>query len=159
VGEPLKTVRRAAKKAKVRAVPSAVLNSKATPLAREILAMPDEAGKVCLEEAVATVETGDAPVRRAAQGWAAGDVATALTSPRTGDRCLAAVPGAGALRRDAIAARRTRWRRRWAGRGTAWRCCPCARCWRTRACSRDCGPRLQGRNAGIGRYRLRFRPR
>lgn len=100
--QPLKTIERAAKKAKVRTESAVTLTSKAVPLAREISRMSDAAGQSCLEDAVETVETGDTVVRRAAQAWAAGDVATALTAPRSGDRCLAAVPGAADLLRDSL---------------------------------------------------------
>jgi uncharacterized protein YbaP (TraB family) len=101
--EPLKAVRRAAKRAKVKTEPALVLKDRAVPLARALSALPDTVGVACLEDAVEAVEGGDGALRRAAAGWAVGDVATALTSPRTGDRCLAAIPGAGALKREALA--------------------------------------------------------
>jgi hypothetical protein len=43
------------------------------------------------------VEAGDARARRAAEGWARGDVATALTAPRGFDRCLLVLAGGAEL--------------------------------------------------------------
>jgi hypothetical protein len=51
----------------------------------------------CLGWALDDVEAGEAPARRALEGWARGDVATALTEPRGFDRCLQVLSGGAEL--------------------------------------------------------------
>jgi hypothetical protein len=51
----------------------------------------------CLGWALDDVEAGEDRARRAAEGWARGDVAAALTAPRGFDRCLLILAGGAAL--------------------------------------------------------------
>lgn len=55
----------------------------------------------CLEAAVSDVEAGVGPYRRAAEGWARGDVGAALGQPRGFDKCLLVLSGGPALWRNA----------------------------------------------------------
>jgi len=55
----------------------------------------------CLEGAVSDVEAGVGPYRRAAEGWARGDVGAALNQPRAFDKCLLMLSGGAALWRTA----------------------------------------------------------
>lgn len=56
----------------------------------------------CLGWALDDIEAGTAPAKRAAQGWARGDVAAALTAPRNFDRCLLVLAGGPQLWRSAV---------------------------------------------------------
>jgi hypothetical protein len=70
----------------------------AMPLARTAMAgMTSVAQQDCLGWALDDVEAGEGRARRAAEGWARGDVAQALTAPRAFDRCLLALAGGAAL--------------------------------------------------------------
>ena len=64
------------------------------PFARTALASLTPATEgACLASALDDAEQGPDAFRRAAQGWARGDVATALTAPRHFDRCLLLMAG------------------------------------------------------------------
>ena len=84
----------------------------AVPLAKTATAaMTPATQQACLGWALDDVEAGEAPARRALEGWARGDVATALTAPRGFDKCLLALSGGAAIwnrasqdQADAIAA-------------------------------------------------------
>lgn len=102
-GQPLRAIRAAAKKAKVKARPAMVINTTATSLLGELKEIPQVAALACLDHAIAETEAGAEATRRAGRAWATGDVAGALAAPRSADMCLAAVPGAAALKRDALA--------------------------------------------------------
>lgn len=54
----------------------------------------------CLDGALDDVEAGPQRARRAAEGWARGDTAAALTAPRNFDRCLLILSGGAALWRN-----------------------------------------------------------
>jgi len=70
----------------------------AMPLARTAMSgMTPAVQQDCLGWALDDVEAGEARARRAAEGWARGDVAEALTAPRAFDRCLLALAGGAAL--------------------------------------------------------------
>jgi hypothetical protein len=56
--------------------------------------------QACLGWALDDVEAGEARARRAAEGWARGDVATALTAPRGFDGCLLVLTGGAELWND-----------------------------------------------------------
>lgn len=56
--------------------------------------------QACLGWALDDVEAGEARARRAAEGWARGDVAVALTAPRGFDRCLLVLTGGAQLWTD-----------------------------------------------------------
>ena len=64
------------------------------PLMGAVAATPAAAGRICLDEAIQTVEAGPGGVLAATRAWAGGDVAGALGAERTYERCLAATPGA-----------------------------------------------------------------
>jgi len=64
------------------------------PLIGAMARTSPEAGRVCLDEAIGTVDAGSAGVLAATRAWAAGDVAGAVGAERTYERCLAATPGA-----------------------------------------------------------------
>lgn len=64
------------------------------PLMGAVARTSQEAGRICLDEAIGTVEAGPAGVLAATRAWASGDVAGALGAERTYERCLAATPGA-----------------------------------------------------------------
>ena len=100
--EPLRTVRAAAKKAKVKSRPAFVVDQRASILLQGLKATPVETGRACVEAAVEEVEAGDAVVRAAAAAWAAGDVRIALGAPRSSEICFASLPGAGADKRTAL---------------------------------------------------------
>ncbi|WP_394761017.1 TraB/GumN family protein [Phenylobacterium sp.] len=70
----------------------------AMPLAQAAMAsLTPAAQQACLAWALDDVEAGEATARRAVQGWARGDVATALTAPRGFDKCLLILTGGGEL--------------------------------------------------------------
>jgi len=70
----------------------------AMPLAATAIgSMTPQVQQDCLGWALDDVEAGEARARRAAEGWARGDVAQALTAPRAFDRCLLALAGGAAL--------------------------------------------------------------
>jgi len=67
---------------------------RAMPLVRTAMASMTPASQAqCLGWALDDVEAGEAGARRAAEGWAQGDVAAALTAPRGFDRCLLILAG------------------------------------------------------------------
>lgn len=70
----------------------------AMPLVQTAMAgMTPQVQQQCLGWALDDVEAGEAPARRALEGWARGDVATALTEPRGFDRCLQVLSGGAEL--------------------------------------------------------------
>ncbi|MGZ6014731.1 MAG: TraB/GumN family protein, partial [Phenylobacterium sp.] len=70
----------------------------AMPLVQTAMAgMTPAVQQQCLAWALDDVEAGEAPARRALEGWARGDVATALTEPRGFDRCLQVLSGGAEL--------------------------------------------------------------
>lgn len=85
-------VRAEAGKAGVPAKPAGIYDF--MPFARMALSsMTPVTEGACLSAALDDVEAGAGVVRRAAEGWARGDVATALTAPRRFDRCLLLMAG------------------------------------------------------------------
>jgi hypothetical protein len=71
---------------------------KAMPLAQTAMKnMTPQIQQSCLGWALDDVEAGEPPSRRAAEGWARGDVATALTAPRGFDKCLLVLAGGAEL--------------------------------------------------------------
>jgi hypothetical protein len=66
-----------------------------------------EASLACLDNALAEIEGGQAPMREALDGWAGGDVADALEAPRGMELCSFSFPGQADLRRAAIDAQVT----------------------------------------------------
>jgi len=90
--EPDRTIERLARKYKVRARRAAVY--KAVPMIRALVKQhSDAAGLICLEGALAEVEAGPEPLRKAARAWADGDVRSAVYAPRESRRCIMALPG------------------------------------------------------------------
>jgi hypothetical protein len=89
--DPGKTIARLARARKVRTV-SKVYDL--GPVMGAAIRTPAGAQRTCLINALDEVESGGAGVRRAADGWAQGDVVTALSAERSYERCLNAAPGA-----------------------------------------------------------------
>lgn len=92
--DPGKTIRRMAE---ARGVKVVVKSYSAGPLIRSAARISPAGGQACMSDALTEVEAGAARVRIAGEGWAAGDVRTALSQERGFERCLAAVPGAEAF--------------------------------------------------------------
>jgi hypothetical protein len=70
----------------------------AMPLAQKAMAgMTPAVQAECLGYALDDVEAGEAPAQRAAEAWARGDVAGALSAPRGFDRCLLILAGGAEL--------------------------------------------------------------
>ena len=70
----------------------------AMPLVQAAMAgMTPGVQQQCLGWALDDVEAGEAPARRALEGWARGDTAVALTEPRGFDRCLQVLSGGAEL--------------------------------------------------------------
>ena len=70
----------------------------AMPLVQTAMAgMTPAVQQQCLGWALDDVEAGEAPARRALDGWARGDTAVALTEPRGFDRCLQVLSGGAEL--------------------------------------------------------------
>lgn len=101
--EALRAVKQAARLAGVKSRPAYTVNTKASAMLQELKAVPDDQGRACLQAAVEEVEAGDAALRAVAAAWAAGDVRVALGAPRSFEKCLAAIPGAGDVKRDSLA--------------------------------------------------------
>lgn len=106
-GAPVQAARKAAKKAKVRATPAMVVNTTATSLLGQLGALSPAEGLGCLDGAIGEIEAGPEALRRAGKAWSTGDVAGALTAPRSVERCLSVLPGAAEMKRDALARQAT----------------------------------------------------
>ena len=84
-------IEKAARQRKLKPVTSANLDG--TPFIRTVMAsLTPEVHQRCLEAALDDVEA-EARMRRAAEGWANGDVRAALSAPRSFDRCLLLLAG------------------------------------------------------------------
>lgn len=92
--DPAKTIRRLAQ---ARGVKTTTKQYSAGPLLRQAARISPAGAQACMADALSEVEAGPARVRIAGEGWAAGDVRTALSQERGFERCLAAVPGAEAF--------------------------------------------------------------
>lgn len=101
--EALRAIKQAARLAGVKSRPAYAVSTKASAMLQEVKAVPDDQGRACLQAAVEEIEAGDAAIRAAASAWAAGDVRVALGAPRSAEKCLAAIPGAGDVKRDSLA--------------------------------------------------------
>jgi hypothetical protein len=89
--QPLNAVRAAASRVGVRAKPAAAY--RAVPFLKAVAGdLSDEVNRACLADALAEIEAGGGRSRAAAEGWAHGDVAVALTAERGFDLCLATFP-------------------------------------------------------------------
>lgn len=97
--QPLNTLKALAGRQGVRAAPAA--SYPAIPMARMLAAeLTPQVNQACLADSLQEIEAGAGRVRSAAQAWAIGDVAGALTAERGFERCLAALPnGADLIRR------------------------------------------------------------
>jgi hypothetical protein len=85
-------VRRLARRAGLRETSSA--RFAAMPLAQAAMkTLTPAEQQACLAWALDDIEAGEARTRRAAEGWARGDIAVALTAPRGFDRCLLILTG------------------------------------------------------------------
>lgn len=100
--EPLRTIRDAARRAKVEVAPAYSVSDKASELVQQVKAVTDELGRACLDASVEEVEAGDAAVRGAADAWAKGNVRIALAARRSSELCYGILPGAGSVKRVAL---------------------------------------------------------
>ena len=100
--EPTPTINRVVRGHGVRSKPAAVY--KAMPILKEGVAeMNPELEQACLAEALGEIEGGTQRARHAAEGWARGDVRTALTAATGFDHCLNMFPEGAHLSRQAMA--------------------------------------------------------
>ncbi len=76
---------------------------KAVPLFRAAETGLSQAGAACLTDALDEIEAGAERERLAAEGWARGDVAAALSAQRGYEKCLNALPEGADLASKAIA--------------------------------------------------------
>jgi hypothetical protein len=67
------------------------------PLLGAVIRTSKEAGAACLDEVMGEIEAGPGRTLAASRAWAAGDVAGALGSERSYERCIAVTPGAQAF--------------------------------------------------------------
>jgi uncharacterized protein YbaP (TraB family) len=105
--EPIDTVRAAARRARVPVRKGAAYDM--TPVLREFAALDEASQIACLEDALTLVEAGRGRVRAAAEGWAEGDVARAISNERGFERCLGALPTAVSASRRALAETQPSW--------------------------------------------------
>jgi len=92
--EPLRTILKAAKKAKVKSRPMlSDYRLQGRPFLDAIRAMPEADGTACLEAAVEQIERGDREIKAVAAAWTVGDARTAVAGPRNLQRCWYALPG------------------------------------------------------------------
>lgn len=89
--EPAKTIKRLAKARRLKIEEKTY---DAAPLLGAVVRTPPAAARACLGDALAEAEAGPGGMRRAAQGWADGDVRVALSAERGFETCLAVAPGA-----------------------------------------------------------------
>nr|WP_255500748.1 TraB/GumN family protein [Caulobacter sp. 17J80-11] len=93
-------IRKSAKKAKAKVRST---RYEAVPAVQRVLAnLTPAVQHQCLGAILDDLEAGDAPARRAAEGWARGDVAAAISAPRKFDRCLLLLSGGVELRKRAL---------------------------------------------------------
>jgi hypothetical protein len=88
--EPAGTVARLARSLGVRVVPAG--SYRAVSLVRAAETGLAQAGPACLADALDEIEAGPARTVAAAQGWARGDVAEALSAQRGYEKCLNSLP-------------------------------------------------------------------
>jgi uncharacterized protein YbaP (TraB family) len=88
--DPAKTIGRLARSRKVKVEQKAYAVG---PVSGALIRAPADAQRACLEDALDETERGAAAAQRAGQGWADGDVRTALSAERGFEKCLNAAPG------------------------------------------------------------------
>ncbi len=93
--EPDRAIAALARRMGVKVIPGGTF--RAVDLARTAAASQGAAGQACLADALDEIESGADRARAAAQGWARGDVAQALTAARGYDRCLASLSAGTSL--------------------------------------------------------------
>lgn len=92
--DPAKTIARLAKAQRIKVEQKAYPFG---PLSGAVLRASEAAQRTCLDDALDEIDAGAGLARQAAEGWAAGDVRTALAAQRGFEKCLLAAPGAIAL--------------------------------------------------------------
>ena len=99
--QPLNAVRAEAGRKHVRVVPAA--SYKAIPFLRSLAGdLTEPANRTCLADSLQEIEAGSDRVRTAAQAWARGDVAGALTAERGFEKCMASFPEFSAAVRQSM---------------------------------------------------------
>ncbi|MDE2355934.1 MAG: TraB/GumN family protein [Alphaproteobacteria bacterium] len=89
--EPARSITALARAEGVKVTPAG--SYRLVPLLRGAESGMDAAGPECLADVLDEIEAGPDRARAAAQGWARGDTAMALTAARGYERCLNALPG------------------------------------------------------------------
>jgi hypothetical protein len=93
--EPADTVVRIARSQGVRVAPAGAY--KVLPFVRAAETGLDTSGPACLADVLDEVEAGPGLIDRAAEGWARGDVAAALSAQRGYEKCLNSLPAGADL--------------------------------------------------------------
>jgi hypothetical protein len=88
--EPAGTVTRLARSQDVKVVPAGKFRAVSLVRAAEIGL--SQSGPACMADALDEIEAGADRVKAAAEGWAHGDVAAALTAQRGYEKCLVSLP-------------------------------------------------------------------
>ncbi len=78
---------------RVRAPQRHVASYDIMPILKTMATLNEAAHEACMSDALTEIEAGRGRALAAAQGWARGDVRTALTAERGFDRCIAQIPG------------------------------------------------------------------
>lgn len=88
--QPAGAITRLARDQGVKVIPAG--RYRAVPLLRAAQAGLAAAGPACMADSLDEIEAGPERIRLAAEGWARGDVAAALTAQRGYEKCLASLP-------------------------------------------------------------------
>lgn len=99
--EPAASVERLARSRGLRIAPSGTYRF--VPLVRAAETGLDASGPACMADALDEIEAGPERIETAAQGWARGDVAVALTAQRGYEKCLSSLPNGADLPTRAMA--------------------------------------------------------
>jgi hypothetical protein len=98
--EPAGSITRLARNQGLRVVPAGKF--RAVSLVRAAETGLAQAGPACLADALDEIDAGPSRVRTAAEGWAHGDVAAALTAQRGYEKCLNSLPEGADLATETI---------------------------------------------------------
>jgi uncharacterized protein YbaP (TraB family) len=99
--EPAATVVRLARRENVRVIAAGTYRF--VPMVKAAEIGLSTSGPACLADALDEVQAGAGLIERAAQAWAVGDVATALTAQRGYEKCLSSLPAGADLPTRAMA--------------------------------------------------------
>jgi hypothetical protein len=102
--EPMKSIMRAAKAARVKPVPALAEDTRVATMLQGLRNIPADLSRDCVTGAIEEVEAGPGQLRRAAQAWVSGNSRGALSAPRSSERCYAALPGGARMKRESLGA-------------------------------------------------------